>query len=105
MTEIAKLKEAVRVITDSSSSNKISLGVKMIDISLQKKLPIPRVNQNVEGVKFSQDEIDQLDEDVKSAYTWAIDAHDVSADSEAQVIKVKETLEKIVNNLKRTADI
>ena len=104
MIEIAKLQEAVRVIIDSSSSNEISLGVKMIDISLQKKLPLPRVNQNVEGVKFSQDEIDHLDEDVKAAYTRALDAQDVSADSELQVMKAKEKLEKIINDLKITAE-
>ena len=81
------MKEAVKVITDSSFDNKISLGVQMIMDSLQKDSPLLRVNQTVNGVNLSQHEIDQLDEDVKNAYNRALNAHEASDNSEAQLLE------------------
>ena len=102
--EITKLQEAVRTIVDSTSSDKISPGVKMINILLQKKLLLPRLNQNVEGIMFSQDEIDHLDPSVKTAYFRTLDARDVSTEYESQVLKAKEKLEKTIDELKITIE-
>ena len=57
----------------------------MINISLQEKLPLPKINQYVEDMKFSQHEIDHLDSALKAAYVKTLDIQDVSAKLELQI--------------------
>ena len=76
----------------------------MINMLFQDKLSLPKINQNVEGMKFSQDEIDHLDSAVRTAYVRTLDTQDVSAKSELQVLEAKENLEKMIDNLKITVE-